>query len=118
MLGEKFLRSCAFEPAVLKSSGGNRGGDGILGEECLELDSAPVFLKFPSGNGGGVGIFLGCCISGFNWAGDLGLGYDLGSFARGSLVVGEGVPEGCMGKLVGGCGLFGDNLGLIARDKF
>jgi hypothetical protein len=35
----------AFEPAVLKSSGGNRGGDGILGEECLELDnfSACVF---------------------------------------------------------------------------
>ena len=67
------------------------------------------------GNGGGVGIFLGCCIKGFNWAGDLGLGCDLGSFARGSLVVGEGVPEGCMGKLVGGCGLFVDNLGFVAR---
>jgi hypothetical protein len=42
---------------------------------------------------------------GFNRAGDLGLGCDLGSFARGSLVVGEGVPEGCLVKLVGGCGL-------------
>jgi hypothetical protein len=101
---------------VWKSSGGNKGGEGILGEECLELDW-PVLLKFVGGKGGGVGIFLGCCTDGFNWLGDMEPRCDLGSFAKGRLL-GERAIGDCMGKLDGGCGLFGDNLGLVANDKF
>lgn len=69
------------------------------------------------GNGGGVGILFGCCISGFIWLGDIELGYDLGSFARCRLF-GGGDFECCVYKFVGGCGLFGDNLGLVAKGRF
>ena len=87
-------------PEAWKSSGGSKGGDGIFGEECLEL-GWPVFLKFVGGNGGGVGMFLGYCISGFNWLGDMVPRYDLWSFAKGRLL-GEEVLEDGMGKLAGG----------------
>lgn len=66
------------------------------------------------GNGRGVGIFFGCCIWGFNWLGDIGLGYDLGSFARGRLL-GEG-DLGC--RVAKGLGVFGDNFKFVAKGKF
>lgn len=37
MLGDRFLRSCTLESALWKFSGGRRGGDGIFGEENLDL---------------------------------------------------------------------------------